>query len=568
MQIDATGGGGGGGIVQAAAAADSQHPFAAGSPATLDASQPLLPDVFAARLPDACPPLTVANQSPVVLGSSLQPWRRRINSSIMKRIINMTPKILQVWFGWRTSQGQPRMCITVGGKTLRLAGKDATVMEFNREGRDGFPVKARWVGLILESLGAALGDTLVLQHTRTDSSGVMHVTASLERAAPREGSAGDAQLTSQPSSASATDNFSMGENNDFPTGSTRSDARWQLPEDDEVQQPAPATKKRRRELEAEPAPEVLECPHCKRTYRYEGPFNKHVHSCELKAMAALGNVHVKRRQHPPGGGHGSADVPGEPCSPHSSDAAAAAALMGMGNTSGPSLSQLPSAAQPLQQQAQQEAAQQQQQQQQQQREERQQQQQQQREEQNWLAEIQSLQHQTAKDSNGADRHQDQSSLPAATASWLPTAAGNTVLRAEAVAAAAMQSGKPFGGMLQATADTLQEAMPPQLQAQQRHAPALAPTFALAQGAPPLPQKQQQRAPTPDAAPAPAPAPSELPHIGDCTDGKPDGGRSVDPRVARMRELMRIFAAATPEIKHAMFVMTLPTCDLDRMAIFL
>jgi hypothetical protein len=53
-------------------------------------------------------------------------------------------KILQVWFGWRASQGQPRMCITVGGKTLRLAGKDATVMEFNREGRDGFPVKVRF----------------------------------------------------------------------------------------------------------------------------------------------------------------------------------------------------------------------------------------------------------------------------------------------------------------------------------------------------------------------------------------------------------------------------------------
>lgn len=90
MQTDAAGGSGGG-IVQAA---DSQHPFTAGSPATLDASQPLLQDMPASRLSDVCSPLTVANQSPVVLGSSLQPWRRRINSSIMKRIINMTRESL------------------------------------------------------------------------------------------------------------------------------------------------------------------------------------------------------------------------------------------------------------------------------------------------------------------------------------------------------------------------------------------------------------------------------------------------------------------------------------------
>lgn len=279
---------------------------------------------------------------------------------------------------------------------------------------------------------------------------------------------------------------------------------------------------------------ALPMPQTRAPVLLAAPCCRHVHSCELKAMAALGNVHVKKRQHPPGGGHGSADVPGEPCSPHSSDAAAAAALVGMGNTSGPSLSQLPSAAQPPPQQAQQEET----------------------------------QHQTAKDSGGADRHQDQSSLPAATAFWPPTAAGNTVPRAEAVAAAALQSGKPYGGMLQATADTPQEAMPPQLQAQQRHAPALAPTYALAQGAPPLPQKQQQRAPTPDAASAPAPAPSKLPVIGDCTDGKPDGGRSVDPHVARIKTLMRAFEAATIQVQHAMFVTALTTCDLDRMAIFL
>lgn len=50
------------------------------------------------------------------------------------------------------------------------------------------PLQAKWLGLLLDELGAELGDALVLQHTHTDGAGVAHATASVDRggAAPVE----------------------------------------------------------------------------------------------------------------------------------------------------------------------------------------------------------------------------------------------------------------------------------------------------------------------------------------------------------------------------------------------
>ena len=147
------------------------------------------------------------------LTGSGQPWRRRVNASIMKRILNIkgerrgepgcgsvyrlgtatryvpnirvshshqrcasfarysrqvcplpplarlcnlhptcraaaqpaAAKLLQQRFGWHPNHGLPRMAISVNGQLLEADpgpnGEAAAVMEFNTEGRDGFPFK-------------------------------------------------------------------------------------------------------------------------------------------------------------------------------------------------------------------------------------------------------------------------------------------------------------------------------------------------------------------------------------------------------------------------------------------
>lgn len=132
-------------------------------------------------------------------------------------------KHLSQSFGWVAAMKMPpRMSLHVSGRMLRDG--TASVMDFNKEGRDGFPFKvraaaestkgswrqtgmyiqfvplsfclravapasrpcqqARWLGMLLDALGAQLDDNLVLQHRFTTAAGVMHVAASLERAQP------------------------------------------------------------------------------------------------------------------------------------------------------------------------------------------------------------------------------------------------------------------------------------------------------------------------------------------------------------------------------------------------
>lgn len=124
------------------------------------------------------------------------------------------------------------MSIHLGDRMLREG--TAGVMGFNKEGRDGFPFKVggqarrglllaggrpqflpiclllpfkpwgqlslpclqtRWLGMLLDALGAQLGDSLVLQHRFTTAAGVMHVAASLARAQPGSTTANAAAFT-------------------------------------------------------------------------------------------------------------------------------------------------------------------------------------------------------------------------------------------------------------------------------------------------------------------------------------------------------------------------------------
>ncbi len=63
-------------------------------------------------------------------------------------------RFLRQRFGWNSVQGAPRMTISVGGRLLgsadlaspgagavAAATAEACIMEFNKEGRDGFPFK-------------------------------------------------------------------------------------------------------------------------------------------------------------------------------------------------------------------------------------------------------------------------------------------------------------------------------------------------------------------------------------------------------------------------------------------
>lgn len=257
-------------------------------------------------------------------------------------------KVLRQRFGWHDSHGPPRMRISVGGQALE-AEPGVFVMELNKEGRDGFPFKvspagisrpslarcaplcsepacaacrwsrsasadgtadgtvlalpggthrvhrlpcpclqSRWVGMLLEALGAAAGDTLVLQHTRSDGDGVIHAAASLERLAGQGGVAGAPSASpDSPWTPSATLNDTAGCNSDFPTCSVASDARQQGGEGEagEVQQPGPAAKRARmaagapgpaeheRQQQGGGKPALL-CPHCGREFVYRASFAK------------------------------------------------------------------------------------------------------------------------------------------------------------------------------------------------------------------------------------------------------------------------------------------------------
>lgn len=122
------------------------------------------------------------------------PWRRQINATILKRVLNIKRKHLAQCFGWdAATQAAPRMSIHLGDRMLREG--TAGVMGFNKEGRDGFPFKTRWLGMLLDALGAQLGDSLVLQHRFTTAAGVMHVAASLARAQPGSTTANAAAFT-------------------------------------------------------------------------------------------------------------------------------------------------------------------------------------------------------------------------------------------------------------------------------------------------------------------------------------------------------------------------------------
>lgn len=47
--------------------------------------------------------------------------------------------MLRRQFGWRPHTGAPRIVLSVDGQRLEAGGQE--VMQFNKEGRDGFPWK-------------------------------------------------------------------------------------------------------------------------------------------------------------------------------------------------------------------------------------------------------------------------------------------------------------------------------------------------------------------------------------------------------------------------------------------
>ncbi|KAI7842182.1 hypothetical protein COHA_004203 [Chlorella ohadii] len=120
-----------------------------------------------------------------------KPWRRPVTASVLKGIMTIRTAVLRRQFGWRPHTGPPRIALSSGGQRLALGEQE--VMLLNKEGRDGFPWKTHWVSLLVDSLGAELDDTLLLQKQHIDSQGVIHVDVSLERA-ESSGSGGGAGI--------------------------------------------------------------------------------------------------------------------------------------------------------------------------------------------------------------------------------------------------------------------------------------------------------------------------------------------------------------------------------------
>ena len=134
------------------------------------------------------------------------------------------------------------------------------------------PPQPRWVGLIRDALGAQPDDALLLQHRHTDSQGVMHVAASLERASGDGGGAAQPQASWSPS---AVANHSVGSRSDF--GSQASEAAG-AGSGEEVRQ---AKRSRRSRASSEDPllpsnvgkPQLV-CQYCGREYVYHGAHAK------------------------------------------------------------------------------------------------------------------------------------------------------------------------------------------------------------------------------------------------------------------------------------------------------
>ncbi|KAL4430136.1 hypothetical protein ABPG77_004918 [Micractinium sp. CCAP 211/92] len=200
-----------------------------------------------------------AEKAQQIIPLALLPWRRQVNATILKRVLNIKRKHLAQCFGWdAATQMPPRMSLHISGRMLRDG--TASVMGFNKEGRDGFPFKARWLGMLLDALGAQLDDVLVLQHRFTTAAGVMHVAASLGgvQAGQAAQQAANREAAPQPSwTPSDIANYTAGCRSDFL--STSSDARYgdaakQQEAGEEVEQPGRHRQQKRRRLESAARP--------------------------------------------------------------------------------------------------------------------------------------------------------------------------------------------------------------------------------------------------------------------------------------------------------------------------
>lgn len=164
------------------------------------------------------------------------------------------------------------MCISVNGEPLAVA--EMGVMDFNKQGRDGFPFKAAWLEAMLKALGAKVDDFIVLRHMLTVD-GVIHVSASLmpppeKQTEQQQTEPGRKRLAAAPApswTASATCNYTAGCNADFPSTSCISDAR-QHNDDNEGE----VNKKRRFDPLGDGQP--LKCHWCSKEFVYRGAFIK------------------------------------------------------------------------------------------------------------------------------------------------------------------------------------------------------------------------------------------------------------------------------------------------------
>ena len=197
-----------------------------------------------------------------VVGSSAAVGERLTHCADASDSLCAAVKHLRSRFGWERWHGHPCMALTVATTGVRLAVDDDAVMRLNKEGRDGFPVKAPWIKAVLGALQACEGDTLVMQHLYTDERRVMHVAVRCEE--------GDRPRNAAPDwSPSATANYTAGCNSDFRPGDFDEVAQPIKREADAEEMPA----KRARTASVEPRP-PLECGFCGKTYTYMASYDK------------------------------------------------------------------------------------------------------------------------------------------------------------------------------------------------------------------------------------------------------------------------------------------------------
>lgn len=108
---------------------------------------------------------------------------RATENIVTRNSLLVRPKYLNR-FGWQEEMGPPRWRISLGEEGGALSVNSEDVMVFNKHGRDGYPMKAHWVGMIVKTLNVvSTKHELVFRLLRIDDTNLMHIHLSVRKRA-------------------------------------------------------------------------------------------------------------------------------------------------------------------------------------------------------------------------------------------------------------------------------------------------------------------------------------------------------------------------------------------------